>query len=626
MMLASLSMITLSSCKKDDPTPLAKDITISVTGGTSVTVEGTDIVKDITVTAVEKTTKDVVVTLTSNAVAGEATITPAQITIPKGELSATSKITFALAKFLEGTAEKKITVTIASPTEGVELGAATTDFIVRGVKGEEMATLTIVANGTEFNTTESAKDLSVVFTLSKALTEKLPVTITLDPSSSQVFKDMFPGTIPAIEIPANETTFTIPFSMPMGTEGLLKINFAISNEKVDLKTTTLSATFIVDAPVLPTLTITGNNTAFNTTSTNQTLIVTYALSGALTEDLDITINYEGSSDEIKELFADRTSMRIGAEIETATMNFEVTQGMSGKLVLNFGINNEDATLLTPKLEATFTNDNAPATFSLERVTTGDVVVPKTGNREDLFKVTLNKASAGAVVTLTSSDPTNGAVTPTSVTFAAAETSKDVTITFLSSYFADETVVKDITITGISTLAAETAAITYHVKGKSSDTPITPLCRLGLNSWDGLYTKQFTVGTYTSTAHTENVPYTDLTGSVTANLTNGDNIVIKAVNLQSSVDDIYRANAWVDWNNDGSLSAGELVMDEAFEAGAKGGTETTTTKVFTAPNGTNAGKYSMRIGATYEKDGTNDGCSNEHETFDFTDIIINYTAQ
>lgn len=357
VILASFGLITMSSCNGDDPAPIVKDISISVSGGTEVTVEGANIAKDITVTATEKTTKDVVVSITSNAAEGEATIEPAQVTIKKGEISATSKITFASAKFPEGTAQKKITVTIASTTEGVKLGTPTTDFLVKGAGGPELTALTITANGTEFNTTTEAKELSVVFTLAEALTEKVAVTITVDPTSDDIFKTMFP-TIPAIEIPANEKTLTIPFSMPKGTEGLLKINFAVTNPKVDLKTASLSATFVVD---------------------------------------------------------------------------------------------EDPA--------------APPTFSLARTTTGDIVVPATGDKVETFKVTLSKAAAEEQTITLTATPEGGVLSAASVVFAIGETSKDVTITFQSSVFTSDLVTKDIVVTGASTtLTAKTAAITYTVKG------------------------------------------------------------------------------------------------------------------------------------------------------------------
>lgn len=363
VILASFGLITMSSCNGDDPAPIVKDISISVSGGTEVTVEGANIAKDITVTATEKTTKDVVVNITSNAAEGEATIEPAQVTIKKGEISATSKITFASAKFPEGTAQKKITVTIASTTEGVKLGTPTTDFLVKGAGGPELTALTITANGTEFNTTTEAKELSVVFTLAEALTEKVAVTITVDPTSDDIFKTMFP-TIPAIEIPANEKTLTIPFSMPKGTEGLLKINFAVTNPKVDLKTASLSATFVVD---------------------------------------------------------------------------------------------EDPA--------------APPTFSLARTTTGDIVVPATGDKVETFKVTLSKAAAEEqTITLTAA-PEGGVLSAASVVFAIGETSKDVTITFQSSVFTSDLVTKDIVVTGASTvLTAKTASITYAVKGTKVEVP------------------------------------------------------------------------------------------------------------------------------------------------------------
>lgn len=511
VMLASFSLVSLSSCEGTDEPVNPTDIMLSVSGGTGVELKGEDIAKDITVTASSEATKDIVVTIKSDAAEGEAVIAPAEVTIKKGEKSVTSKITFAAAKFPKGTAEKKITVSVTTTTEGVSADGATTVFNVKGEAGPEMPTLTITASGTDFNTTTAEAIVTFTFTLSAAHATEFPVGVTFGEGTSEAIKTMF-ASLTTVKFAANATApVVVPVTVPKGTEGKLIANFAVEDKTIDLKTTTLSATFTVDKPEV---TIKANGTEFNTTAAAQTLTITPEITEALADDLVIAITYTGSDEELAAKFAAITSVTI-PKTKTAAdpINFEVAKGGEGKLVVNFTIANTGVRLMTAKLEATF-----------------NVV-------------------------------------------------------------------------------------------------ISSLCAGPRNRGNYYMCKQFTVGDYTSEVHEETAAFTDLVATVTAKVKEGDMITLIGKNKDSGPADLYKAYAWVDWNNDGLLDdATERVMFEDLVAG-ENGLETTATKAFAAPAGTAKGRYAMRVGTGFstnmnETAGVG-GCA-AYETVDFTDILINYT--
>lgn len=356
-MFASLTLFFATSCGKGkDKIDPPVQITLEVSGGATVELNGADIAKDITVTASEKATRDIVVNITSNAAAGEATIEPAQVTIKQGELSATSKITFAAAKFPEGTDQKKITVTITPQTENVKADVATTDFLVSGIGGEKLVVLTVAGNETEFNTTAAEQILTVTATLASAVAEEVSIAIAYD-GTSENLKEQFKE-ITAIKIAANALTGTATFTVAKGVEGALKLALSTTNLKVDLQTKTLAATFAVDKNDL---TITGNGTTFDTYAGPQTLTVSYTLAEALTEDLTIALTYEGSAAAIKELFASMTSMLISAGTTEGSMDFVVTKGLSGQLVIGFETANTDVAIKPASLTVSFTHTVPPIT-------------------------------------------------------------------------------------------------------------------------------------------------------------------------------------------------------------------------------------------------------------------------
>ncbi|MEG1794828.1 MAG: hypothetical protein RR257_07405, partial [Rikenellaceae bacterium] len=92
MLLASFTLVSLSSCgDDDDKTPVTPptDITLAVSGGASIEMGAENISKDVTVTASSAAVKDIVVKLSSDAAEGEASFEAAEITIKAGTTVAT---------------------------------------------------------------------------------------------------------------------------------------------------------------------------------------------------------------------------------------------------------------------------------------------------------------------------------------------------------------------------------------------------------------------------------------------------------------------------------------------------------------------------------------------------------
>ncbi|MEG2317617.1 MAG: hypothetical protein RSB85_02140 [Rikenellaceae bacterium] len=352
MLLASFTLVSLSSCGDDDDTPVTPpptDITLAVSGGASIEMGAENISKDVTVTASSAAVKDIVVKLSSDAAEGEASFEAAEITIKAGTTVATGKITFMAAKFPKGTEAKKITVTIGTLTEGVKVDVATTDFSVRGEGAKEPANLTVTANGTSFNTTAAAAPVSVTFTLSEALTENLGIKITLGEGTSDIFKTMFP-VIPTMPIVAGETTFKYDFEMPKGIAGKLVLNFAFdpANSDAILKTTTLSADFVVDAaPADPTFAIVRPTTGAIVVPNDKDIVETFkvTLSQPATEATTINLAVTSTATASGVLSAATAEFAVGEASKDVTITFAHADFTAASVLADVTVTASHATIV-----------------------------------------------------------------------------------------------------------------------------------------------------------------------------------------------------------------------------------------------------------------------------------------
>ncbi|MEG1553952.1 MAG: hypothetical protein RRZ64_08875 [Rikenellaceae bacterium] len=243
MLIASFLTIMVSSCKKDDniiiTTP--NEVTISILGGANVEVGKENVTRGIVVSATAPIKEDIVVDLSSNALLGEVSFSQSTLIIKAGTKTVAGNITFYADKFPKGTVEKKIAVSISTTTANIGIYVSSTEF---SVKGQDPTSITVTASGAEVSTVGETPTLDVTFTLSEVVTENTSVSITLDPSSSEVFKTMYAEGFSPIEIPVGQTQYVAQFAVPKGTEGTLKLKFAITNKDILLNTSDISVSFV----------------------------------------------------------------------------------------------------------------------------------------------------------------------------------------------------------------------------------------------------------------------------------------------------------------------------------------------------------------------------------------------
>lgn len=543
MMFVSLTLLFATSCGKDKDKEPDKpvQITLAVSGGTDVTLMGTDIPKDVTVTASAAAVSDIIVSLSSNAAEGEASFATPTITIKKGEKSAVGQITFVAAKFPKGTDAKKITVSISTTTDNVKVDVSTTDFSVKGEGGIELPTLTITSNGEAFNTTAALATITATFTLSAPIDEELAVTLALGAETTDDIRTSI-GALPVLKIAAGQTTGTYTHDIAKGVAGKLVLNFTIENDKVKLNTTTLSATFTVDKPVLEPLCaidlkelnkeyfyVAGfkiGETAVNITAEDPAYINKLGETVAnITDGGEVKVFAVGNGDPVyahvwvdwnkdnqvteNEMVGTTDGQKNvpgkGAPVDEdfLVFNFKAPENTpAGQYSMRIGMNyragksgcdntdDTDESRTAYDLTINYTpgtvEPGEDPTFSLVKVTTGDIVVPATGDKTATFKVQLSapsdEAQTIAFAVTTDTEGKSGTLSAASVVIPAnATTSDDVTITFASSAFPNETATAVVSVTATSeTLEATTGSIAYNVAGTAASIP--PVEQQALNCY------------------------------------------------------------------------------------------------------------------------------------------------
>ena len=247
VLFVSALVVLITSCSNENEKDISapKVVTLKVAGGESVTVNGTDVTREITITASEAPDKDVLVTLTpENAKEGEVTFASNHLLIVAGETTAKTLVAFTAKGFPSGTPEKNIGITIFSPTEDVVIGNdKTTIFAVKGINGPEMVKLAVTTpDGSSFDTTHFNGVAKILFTLDSALDFDLPVTIQyadgcdIDVQGASSWNP-FPMSIPKGQLSATQT-----ITVNQGIAGIMKLkinlepgdNVKLDKEKVDI--------------------------------------------------------------------------------------------------------------------------------------------------------------------------------------------------------------------------------------------------------------------------------------------------------------------------------------------------------------------------------------------------------
>lgn len=247
LLILALTLFTASCGGNDDnelivSTPEA--ITLSISGGESVTVDGKDITKEVTITASAVSDQNILVMLTpENALEGEVTFASNHLLIVAGETTASTLVAFTTKGFPAGAIEKNIGITISTATPHVAVGSdQTTTFAVKGVGGREMVKLAVTSpSGLSFDTTNDDGVAKILFTLDAALDFDLPVTIQyadgcdIDVQGASTWSP-FPMSVPKGQLSAVQT-----ITVGRGITGVMKLkinlepgdNVKLDQEKVD---------------------------------------------------------------------------------------------------------------------------------------------------------------------------------------------------------------------------------------------------------------------------------------------------------------------------------------------------------------------------------------------------------
>ena len=247
VLFVSALVVLITSCSSDNEKEIIapKSVTLAVAGGESVIVSGTDVTREVTITASEAPDKDVLVTLIpENAEEGEVTFASNHLLLVAGETTAKTLIAFTAKGFPAGTAEKNIGITISSSTDNVVIGSdKTTTFAVKGLNGPEMVKLAVTTpDGSSFDTTSSNGVSKILFTLDSALDFDLPITIQyaegcdIDVQGASSWNP-FPMSIPKGQLSAVQT-----ITVNQGIAGIMKLkinlepgdNVKLDREKIDI--------------------------------------------------------------------------------------------------------------------------------------------------------------------------------------------------------------------------------------------------------------------------------------------------------------------------------------------------------------------------------------------------------
>lgn len=482
-----VSALALSStaCGDDDntdnptPPPAPTKITLSISGGEAVTVDGADVTKPITITASGKSDKDISVTLANNGTAGQVTFATNPVIIKAGKLASEgATVTFTKAGFPEGAAEKNIDVTISSTTANVVIGTpAKTTFGVKGANGVELPTVAVTANGPEFNTTANAVDAKVTFTLAKALDVALPITVAYASDSELKAPALATVTIAA---QATEAILTIPVAQ--GVAGTMKLTFAA---EATLDKTTQTFTFVKDeAPaVIPVASIEAKDgTDVTVDGENVTKTFTIKLDKATTKSVTVNLALTGNDYNGASLGKASVTFDANDQEEEATIIFSKdvyeTASNTGTITVNATAANSNLTINDSKKSIVYTVKGTDAPISKPNVSiaTQDnltaIVVDQTDITKTITATLSAPVSTETLVTLnvTDNNANNGATLSGNITIPANQTTGTAQITFKQGVFNSADVTADVTVTATATDATvATGTIVYQVKGTTAAT-------------------------------------------------------------------------------------------------------------------------------------------------------------
>ncbi|MEG2318074.1 MAG: hypothetical protein RSB85_04455 [Rikenellaceae bacterium] len=329
MMLASFAVL-FSSCSDSDNANAEeeiKEITIGVTGngGDVISVAGSDVSKDITISAVEDVDRDIEVSLSLGVTDGSAVLSAQKATIVKGTKSTKVTITFPASKFPKGTTEKPIKVTASTSAVKVSLSPDVTIFNVKGEEGEEIlseVTATVVSQ--EINTTDAAGVAVINFALSKAVNSDIEIVCAYDFPADFVGTDGVKWNPYPVKIAKGQTSLKLTITVPQGRVGSMPINFSCVSSKVTVNIPTIQLRFVITENPNPEASISTDATSVSVKDVDITKTIDIKLSKPSAEAVVIKLVAQSNSSVTGALSSSSVEFAAGEISKTATIKFAAT--------------------------------------------------------------------------------------------------------------------------------------------------------------------------------------------------------------------------------------------------------------------------------------------------------------
>lgn len=240
--VALVALITVS-CKEKS----SEQETLTVTAKSEViTVGSTDVTENIVISSTKSVSKEITLSISTNATDGSAVLSKESAVITKGGKETTVTITFPADKFPEGTPQKDINVIVKTTDSDVRITNGTVVFKVKG-SGEEVsdkAELTVTTAETTLSTASGPADAVLEITLSKALANDVELVCEYTHFDNFVGTDFVSWDPYPVIIPANSTSLTLTITAEQGASGSMPITFSCKDKDVVLKTASLDFEFV----------------------------------------------------------------------------------------------------------------------------------------------------------------------------------------------------------------------------------------------------------------------------------------------------------------------------------------------------------------------------------------------
>ncbi|MBE9488410.1 MAG: hypothetical protein IMY73_04420 [Bacteroidetes bacterium] len=344
MMLCAMFVCITSCSKNSDPVDELKSIDLTISEGESIVVDGADIVKIVTISSSDVIDRDVKIVLSLSEENSVASLSENSVILSAGTQNATVSLTFLASAFPPKTVEKKITLSVTTENEKVQIEEPYSYFYVKGTDGEELpAELTVGCTNFDIDVT-SEKYEGGSFGIAKytlKLSKKLKKDLTIS-TFVHAKKDICALTssldwspiITKGKTVSKEIQVNLSYGLEEGS--LLPIYFTTEKTRKDVVNKTTELKFKIIDPTEPTIFISplikdikvgnvdGDDTAENLVET-----ITISLSKKVDKDINVKLKLTSDEEDLSGVLSE-TDLIIekGTLSKTATVTFDATKYLS----------------------------------------------------------------------------------------------------------------------------------------------------------------------------------------------------------------------------------------------------------------------------------------------------------